>query len=67
MLTQEQAIEALKEGKTLTHRFFERHEYIYQNGFTIFFEDGNSVNSSQYWWQKNAEEWQVGWDILVNF
>lgn len=63
-MTKEEAKQALREGKKLTHRYFSDNEYIYAKGNIIFSEDG--VNHGFDFWNLRPDEWwNDGWEIFV--
>jgi hypothetical protein len=67
-LTKEQAIEAMKQGKRVTHRYFDDVEFIAMNSKgMIVFEDGViSVDPEEFWKWRTSHLFDNGWTILPN-
>ncbi len=62
-MTKHEAIQALKEGKKLTHRYFDSHEWIRQEGFTMIMEDGASIDVDTFWKDRNFNNFETDWSI----
>lgn len=62
-LTKAEAIQALKEGKKLTHRYFCSHVWIRQEGFTMIMEDGASIDTDTFWKDRDSTGFLDGWYI----
>lgn len=65
-MTKAQAIQAMKEGEKVTHRYFDSGEYIFidQNG-SITSEDGCSISYEDFWALRSAIEWDSNWNIYT--
>ena len=63
-LTKAEAIQALKEGKKLTHRYFYSHEWIRQEGFTMIMEDGASIDTDTFWKEREGIGFENDWSIV---
>ncbi len=63
-LTKAEAIQALKEGKKLTHRYFSSHEWIRQEGLMMIMEDGASIDVDTFWKDRNFEGFNTDWSVL---
>lgn len=63
-MTKEQAIEAIKAGLKVQHRYFTDNEYLemLENG-KYKFEDGNICNSQEFWSYRTIEGWFDGWSL----
>lgn len=65
-MTAEEAVQAMTEGKKVSHRYFSPGEYIYmkQDGF-IYTEDDACFNSNgiDFWTDRKGSEWQSGYQI----
>ena len=61
-LSKQEALEAMKLGEKVAHRYFSSNEYLYMVGPTIMTEDGYNFN--QGWGERNSEEWQTGWFVV---
>lgn len=64
-MTKQEAIQAMKQGKRVRHRFFSQDEWMtqYSNG-QIIFEDGVKVNMALFWSDRTGPAWQDGWEIV---
>lgn len=62
-LTKEEAIKALREGKKLSHRYFDSWEWIRQEGFTMIMEDGASIDTDTFWKDRDSTGFLDGWYI----
>lgn len=63
-LTKVQAIEAMKQGKKLKHRFFTEGEYITMDNNKINTEDGYLCTAQEFWAVRFSEAWHTGWYII---
>lgn len=61
-MDKEQAIEAMKQGKKLTHNYFSNDEWITIENNIIISEDG--VKHHNFWGIRNSESWKTGWSIF---
>lgn len=55
-MSRQEAIEAMKRGEKVTHRFFEPHEWITIEGHGIRFTQG-------FWPDRTGNEWETDWEI----
>jgi len=66
-LTLEDALQALRSGAKVSHRFFGIDEYMFlpdiKNANIIQFEDGVKCFSSDFFKYRSGEEWKNGWYI----
>lgn len=64
-MTKQEAIQAMRESKRLTHRYFSDGEWVtqYSNGKLIT-EDGVKHNAAEFWSLRTAEGWQTDWEIF---
>lgn len=67
-MTKQEAIEAMKKGHRVTHRFFMNNEWIEMDNIfpVIKCEDGCTVIACQFWRYRTAPEWETGWSIINN-
>ena len=66
-MTKEEAIQAMKEGKKVTHRFFTDDEFVRQPKPEIDeyeFEDGVVTSNILFWHFRKEEYWNDGWEIF---
>lgn len=64
-MTRDEAIKAMSEGKKVRHRYFGKDEWVTKssNGL-LTFEDGCSVSSELFWYDRKEEYWNDGWEIV---
>ena len=65
-MSKNEAIKALQTGETLTHRFFDGHETIKQDGCCYYqFEDGVRCQIGLFWDdRKGVDGWESDWQIV---
>ena len=64
-MTKDEAIQELRNGKTLTHRFFSDDEAIRQPRAEIGeyeFEDGVKTSATIFWHFRQQDYWNNGWE-----
>lgn len=63
-MTKKEAIEAMKQGKRVTHICFTPNEYIIENSYKNFeFEDGCICSNDMFWMYRKEDIWLTGWSI----
>ena len=64
-MTKLEAIEQMKLGKRLTHRYFTNDEWVKsdQDGSTIILEDGVCCSPNDFWQWRTDEAWNSDWEI----
>jgi len=60
-MTKYEAIQAMIEGKKVTHRFFLSNEFIYMENGMIFFE--NEIPAFKFWQYRDSKSWDIDWSI----
>jgi hypothetical protein len=65
VMSKEQAIEAMKEGKKLTHPYFTREEWVTMNpsGTQITMDDGVKILAYKFWQDRTVPGWNENWTI----
>lgn len=64
-MNKQEAIQAMEEGKAVTHRLFTDEEWMKKlNRTTYEFEDGVLCPVSEFWAFRSIDEWEEGWDIV---
>ena len=68
-MTKEEAIQAMLDGKKVTHRFFMDDEYMFlcdKINNVYQFEDGVEIDAQKFWGMKmeNIEDWEEDWEIF---
>jgi hypothetical protein len=65
-MNKEEAIEAMKDGKKITHQYFAKDEWITMNWRgEIETEEGYKHDFAEYWHYRQDEHWQEGYSIFV--
>ena len=66
-MDREEAIQALKEGKTLTHHTFTKEETVKGIGKGYYeFEDGRICPNYKFWNYRQDKAFDDGWVIVSN-
>lgn len=60
-MSRSEAIQALSEGKKVTHRYFTDDEFIYQEGSYYVDKDGNKLEPELFWKDRENEGFETGW------
>jgi len=65
-MTKIEALQALSEGKTLTHEYFSKEEWVrlHENGFSYEFEDGVKCDPRSFWNYRQGAGFETGWSIF---
>lgn len=61
-MTKYQAIELMKQGKKVTHRYISDKEYITMEGYLIITEEGYACPVDVFWLDRRDESWNDGWE-----
>lgn len=64
-MNRDQAIAALRQGKTLTHVYFTSDEWIKQVGHMYVFEDGVTCSPCEFWANRLADGFNKGWKVIA--
>ncbi len=67
MLTKEEVIQALEDGKTVKHRSFTQNEWMKKAVDRIRcyeFEDGCICPFTEFWSHRTHENWLKDWEIV---
>ena len=61
-----EAIQAMKDGKKVTHRYFSEGEWCKSSsdGKEIYTEDGYTHSASEFWSYRETEGFDNGWSIV---
>ncbi|MDO9187143.1 MAG: hypothetical protein Q7W13_14105 [Bacteroidia bacterium] len=64
-MTKQEAIEAMKQGEKVTHRFFTPDEWIAisENIYCLTDESGCIINTREFWSYRTDESWNTDWSI----
>lgn len=64
-LTKEQAIEAMQEGKKVTHQYFSPDEWVTLTSDGLFqFEDKVVCTPEMFWQDRSGNNWETGWSLF---
>jgi len=67
-MTKFEAIEAMKDGEKVTHRFFENHEFVCivkGDEEEYLFDDGARCSAKEFWKYRYSMEWLSDWEIKI--
>jgi len=64
IMTKEEAIAAMKDGKKVSHRLFTSDEWMKIKGSRYEFEDGCSCNPNEFWSRRIHASWDSNWSIV---
>lgn len=69
-MTKQEAIQAMREGKKVTHRFFQPDEWVTwvisglgECDDMYITEDGCRLSSEDFWTLRTDPAWETGWEI----
>jgi hypothetical protein len=63
-MTKEEAIEKMKCGIKMTHRFFDPKEWITMQDNFIVTEEGSRFPAVRFWKYRTEEAWDNDWQIF---
>jgi hypothetical protein len=64
-MTKEEAIQAMKEGKRVTHHWFSPTEWMEGFGRKDYrFEDGVVCSYNEFWRWRDDASWEDGWSVF---
>jgi hypothetical protein len=63
-MNKREAIEAMKNGLKVTHKYFDPKEWITMSGkSTIMTEEGYAVCADKFWNGKDRSDWEFDWSV----
>jgi len=62
-MNKQEAIEAMKVGKKVTHEYFNSDEYIYMIGESLYDEGDSYLISDLFWKDREGFHWDTGWSV----
>ncbi len=64
VLSKSEAIQAMREGKKVTHRYFSNDEWVTLTATGLYlFEDGVVCPSLLFWQDRQGEYWETDWSL----
>ena len=64
-MTKQEAIQAMREGKKVTHRWFSPNEWItIINNNTLLLEDGITISLERFFVYRTAPSWGDGYSLF---
>lgn len=63
VLSKSEVIQALLEGKKVTHRCFSEGEFIYQEGNWYYDESGYRSKPELFWWDRKSPVFETDWSL----
>jgi hypothetical protein len=65
-MNKEEAIKTMREGKKVTHRYFDPDEWVTLTPSGKYtFEDGVICTSFEFWRFRQGEEWEKDWELFT--
>ena len=61
IMTKLEAISAMSQGKKVTHRYFDKDEWVTMSASHFLFEDGVSCSPVIFWQYRQGKEWLIDW------
>lgn len=62
-MTREEAIEQMKQGKKVTHRYFSNDEWMTIENGKFLLEDGVRISFEEFWLYRYQDSWKDGYEI----
>ncbi len=62
-MTKAEAIQAMKSGEKVTHRFFSDSEFITMRGVMIIDENDYKLDPTEFWRYRKSEAFNTDWEI----
>ncbi|MBK7362689.1 MAG: hypothetical protein IPJ01_10375 [Micavibrio sp.] len=62
-MNKQQAIQAMLEGKKVTHLYFSNDEWVTMVNGQIVLEDGVKCSPLEFWRWRTDEMWETDWSI----
>lgn len=62
-MSKDEAIQAMREGKKITHRWFTDNEWMTMEGRKIVLEDGVRCDPYEFWNARFQDGWKDGYEI----
>jgi hypothetical protein len=65
-MTKQEALQAMKDGKKVTHQLFVDEEFIYIKNEVIYDEKDYPMTGGQidFWTDRKGDKWLYGWSIF---
>jgi hypothetical protein len=63
-MTKQEAIQAMQQGKKVTHQYFTPDEWMTMEDGLIILEDGVRCKPFEFWQWRNSEKWEDGYSML---
>lgn len=65
-MTKQEAKQAIKEGKKVTHEYFTPGEFVMKDPEegVVVFEDGVRQVEREFWAFRATAEWNEGWEVI---
>ena len=63
-MTRFTAIQAMRSGKKVTHKYFSKGEWATQDNGQILLEDGVKCSPAEFWKYRQEEFFNDGWEIF---
>jgi len=64
-MTKDEAIQAMREGKKVTHKYFTPDEWVTMEGDEILLEYGVRCDEYEFWKWRTSPIYETGWSLYV--
>ena len=62
-MTKAEAIQAMREGKKVSHKYFSRDEWVTMENGAIVLEDGVRCSEAMFWLWRSDYWWDTDWKL----
>lgn len=63
-MTKQEAIQSMREGNKVTHRYFGNEEWITMEGNRIITEEGYSIWKDEFFKYRDDITWETDWEVI---
>lgn len=64
-MTRQEAIQAMREGKKVTHEYFTPDEWVTMEGNEIVLENGVRCDEYEFWRWRTPAIYETGWSLYT--
>lgn len=65
-MTKTEAIQAMQEGKKVTHQYFDAKEWMTMSNGMVVLEDGVVCTPNEFWHWRTVPAWNDGYELFKN-
>lgn len=63
-MTKAEALQVMREGHRVTHRYFQPHEWMMIKDNMIIFEDGTTITIEEFYNIRNQDSWENEYSLF---